>query len=517
MAYVARWAILIAFGLVLWWFGVESVGVGFGALLTEAVLLATLIPLWRRGAVGVKDLGLRTVPGARATGLAILGLFAYGWFSLLWARALHLTPQPTSNFTGVSHQSTAAIVLAGFAACVGAPVAEEIFFRGFLYRSLRNRFTILGACLVSSILFGLDHTQYPLVVRPEIVFFGVITCLLYERTGSLLPGIALHSFIDGSGFERALTGNASVVGWTYLLLAAILLARPPLKGLWRLLTGRPIFREYFPAEDASQTCEPPMQQDTPLASDPADAFGAPERQRRPVWFAGTLCALPLLLLLAFLFRPSVQLRVYIGAQYRSIGTQYRPCTAAGIDSAEGHEGICVEGPVASRTTVNVVDRARTLHMPEYDVRLLESQIMPTHVTNAFKHPGLYPHGDGQLVSYELSLTNTTERPEQFGIGTDHRPRPFYSPNPDIELELPETPESTNYFVATYPPIIQGRRAPTPSILQQPFIAPHETRNGWVSFVAPAWTLSVWNKPPEDLNFFKLDGDRRYRGAIRLWK
>jgi membrane protease YdiL (CAAX protease family) len=248
-AYVAKWVLLIALVLALWVLGVHELGVGLGALLTEAVMLATLIPLWRRGAVGRRDLGLRTVPGGRATWLAILGLIAYAWFSALWARALHLTPLPTSNFRGISHQSTAAIVLAGFAACVGAPVAEEIFFRGFLYRSLRNRFTILGACLISSMLFGLDHTQYPLVVRPELVFFGVITCLLYERTGSLLPGIALHSFVDGSGFEYALTGNSSVVGAAYLLLAVILLARPPLRGLGRLLGGRPVFRDYSTVED----------------------------------------------------------------------------------------------------------------------------------------------------------------------------------------------------------------------------------------------------------------------------
>jgi len=277
------WGILLAIGLVFWLLGIRHIGIGLGVLLTEAVFLATLIPLWRRGALGAKDLGLRVVPGARATALAILGLFAYGWVNVFWRRALHPAPV-SSNFANISHHSTIAIVLAGFVACVGAPVAEEIFFRGFLYRCLRNRLTILPACLIAAVLFALVHTQYPLAGKLIVGGFGVITCLLYERTGSLLPGIAIHSFVDGSGFERALTGNASVVVWVYFLLAVILLARPPLRGLWRRLNGRPVFREFPVLDDdeTEETAEPRKllpQRDTPLgatdATDAAVTSGAP--------------------------------------------------------------------------------------------------------------------------------------------------------------------------------------------------------------------------------------------------
>jgi membrane protease YdiL (CAAX protease family) len=236
------WIILLAIGLAFWLLGIH-VGVGPGALLTELVFLSTLLPLQRRGGLGAKDLGLRLVPGARATGLAFLSLFAYGWVNVFWRRALHPAPI-SSNFANISHHGTAAIVLAGFVACVGAPVAEEIFFRGFLYRCLRNRLTIIPACLIAALLFALVHTQYPLTGKLTVGCFGVITCLLYERTGSLLPGIAIHSLVDGGGFERALTGNVKVVTSIYLLLALILIARPPLRGAGRLLTGKPIFREY---------------------------------------------------------------------------------------------------------------------------------------------------------------------------------------------------------------------------------------------------------------------------------
>jgi membrane protease YdiL (CAAX protease family) len=509
------WGILIALGLVFWLLGIRHIGVGFGVLLTEAVFLATLIPLWRRGALGAKDLGLRLVPGARATALAILGLFAYGWVNVFWRRALHPAPV-SSNFANISHHRTIAIVLAGFVACVGAPVAEEIFFRGFLYRCLRNRLTILPACLIAAVLFALVHTQYPLAGKLIVGGFGVITCLLYERTGSLLPGIAIHSFVDGSGFEYALTGNTSVVASVYFLLAVILLARPPLRGLWRRLNGRPVFRELpvpedDETEDTAEPREPYPQQHTPLGpGDPADAFGASGRRRPVVWLAGVLCALLVLFLLVPLSRPAAR-------SQPNIGSRYPWCTTAGIDSAGGREGTCVEGSFSSLTTVNVVDRGRALKMPEYETRLVGAQIVPTRVRSAASNNDLYPNGAGQLVSYELSITNTGAAALQFGIGTEYVRPASYSPNPDVELALPESLNPADNFVTTYPPIIEGHHAPAPSILQQPPIAPHQTRTGWVSFVAPAWALSVLGRPGADVDFYKLNGDRRYRGSIRLWK
>jgi hypothetical protein len=371
------WTILLAIGIALWLANV-SVGVGLGASLTEAVFLSTLIPLWRRGRLHARDLGLRTVPGARAAALAILGLLVYGWVNVLWQRALR--PAPVSgNFVGVSHESTLAIVLAGFVACVGAPVAEEIFFRGFLYRSLRNRMTVLPACLIASMLFGLLHTQYSLSEREVIVAFGVITCLLYERTGSLLPGMAIHSFVDGSGFERSLTGSPTLVVGVYTLLAVVLLARPPVRALARVMMRRPVFGDYStsPVDEAEPLVPSAALSPVLRAGDLAAAIGPLGARVRTARFWGTLAAVLVLVLFVSLFRPAAksqsqqESQSQQQAQYRPqapSGSQLPTCVAAGIDSAVGNEGVCVEGPPPSPTTVKVVDRARTLQMPEYAVR-----------------------------------------------------------------------------------------------------------------------------------------------------
>jgi membrane protease YdiL (CAAX protease family) len=81
--------------------------------------------------------------------------------------------------------------------------------------------------LIAGSLFGLIHIfAYPLNTIPIKIVFGILMCLLYERTGSLLPGIAVHSFVDGTAADVAVTGNAyAALGFYGLLLVLVLALR----------------------------------------------------------------------------------------------------------------------------------------------------------------------------------------------------------------------------------------------------------------------------------------------------
>lgn len=74
--------------------------------------------------------------------------------------------------------------------CVVVPVGEEVFFRGFLYTTLR-RWGWVRAVVFSSALFAAVHLQ--VVHFLPILWLGVVLALLYERTGSLVASIAVHS------------------------------------------------------------------------------------------------------------------------------------------------------------------------------------------------------------------------------------------------------------------------------------------------------------------------------------
>jgi len=75
---------------------------------------------------------------------------------------------------------------------VAAPVAEEVCFRGMLYGGLRERLPRVGAALIAGLMFGALHAATGVSAVPPLVAFGFVLCLLYEKTGSIVPGILLH-------------------------------------------------------------------------------------------------------------------------------------------------------------------------------------------------------------------------------------------------------------------------------------------------------------------------------------
>lgn len=77
--------------------------------------------------------------------------------------------------------------------CVVAPIAEESFFRGFFFAGLRRRLSRVPAALISGLVFGGVHAPTgPTAVIP-LAILGAGLALLYERTGSIWPGIIAHA------------------------------------------------------------------------------------------------------------------------------------------------------------------------------------------------------------------------------------------------------------------------------------------------------------------------------------
>jgi membrane protease YdiL (CAAX protease family) len=75
---------------------------------------------------------------------------------------------------------------------VFAPVFEELAFRGLLFAMLRRRFQFLPAALMSASLFALAH-GYSLIGFVSVFWSGFLWAWIYERTGSLIPGMVAHA------------------------------------------------------------------------------------------------------------------------------------------------------------------------------------------------------------------------------------------------------------------------------------------------------------------------------------
>ena len=97
-------------------------------------------------------------------------------------------------------------------ACIGAPIAEELVFRGFLFNACRTSFrrgriakwlneNVLAAdylaVFVSSAFFAVMHLQFNPITLLMLFVLGCIHAELYRRTGSLYCSMMLH-FVNNS-------------------------------------------------------------------------------------------------------------------------------------------------------------------------------------------------------------------------------------------------------------------------------------------------------------------------------
>jgi hypothetical protein len=238
----------------------------------------------------------------------------------------------------------------------------------------------------------------------------------------------------------------------------------------------------------------------PGGSGAASAFGATRRPRRRVTVAVVLCLLLARLFLIGLTIPTVRGWLHIGSSLPS-------CAAAGISTPVGREGKCARiSGLFSSTVYNVVDRAHKLQMPEYQARLIGTRIAPTRVDGPFADAKEYPDHRGLLVSFEITISNTSGSP-----------LPFDSTGKDIELALPRSPGSEVDMAEEELLSSQGTPA-QPSLAQQGAIPTQGVVTGWATFVEPRSSLAILGTRPADLDFYRVEHPgERYVGQIRLWK
>jgi uncharacterized protein len=148
------------------------------------------------------DFGFRPVRVRVVVGGVLCAGVGYYVVASVYASLLRLHgSDKLPNELGVS-KSTAALVAATVFVCVIAPIAEEFFFRGFIFGALRRlRIVVAGrylgpwvAAILTGILFGLAHTgsANPQFLVP-LGLLGFTLCLLRWRTRSLYPCMVLHS------------------------------------------------------------------------------------------------------------------------------------------------------------------------------------------------------------------------------------------------------------------------------------------------------------------------------------
>lgn len=182
--------------------------VGIVAMQSVVMTIAVwLFGLQRRG-LNWPDIGwVRTTPQwiVAAVSLFVVLRFVAVALAALMAQLGFTSLQPQA----LAPEGFSWVGLIGMLVFAGVlvPIAEELFFRGVVYRWLRDKWGVAVGAVVSGLVFGVAHFE-PATVVPAIIM-GIALALVFERSKSLWPGILIH-----------ILNNASAIALLYILLAS---------------------------------------------------------------------------------------------------------------------------------------------------------------------------------------------------------------------------------------------------------------------------------------------------------
>jgi len=168
------------------------IGLLAGQVLSLGGVLAWLA---RRGRLSWRLLG-PVRPRLRDLGLGV-AVGASGWLvvTLLLLLATLVVGEfepPDQVLLERSTEGGIVTYLALAVAVLGAPVVEEVVFRGMLFQSLRYRIGLFPAMGISSIVWGLVHLLQPIYVV-ALALFGVWLAATFHRTGRLTVVVVAHA------------------------------------------------------------------------------------------------------------------------------------------------------------------------------------------------------------------------------------------------------------------------------------------------------------------------------------
>lgn len=166
------------------------------ALLWVGFLGAPVLAARLKGRGVVADFGLRIRPFDVPLGIAIgvacqfvlVPLVSLPWVALLGKSNGDLSA-PAQKLADKATDPLGVVLLV-LIVVLGAPIVEELFFRGLLQRSVGRRFGPGLAVAITALVFGLSHWE--VLQFPALAAFGAVLGLLALRTGRLGPGIVAH-------------------------------------------------------------------------------------------------------------------------------------------------------------------------------------------------------------------------------------------------------------------------------------------------------------------------------------
>jgi membrane protease YdiL (CAAX protease family) len=181
-------------------------------LILAALIFARMSGFPRPAQFGLNrpQVWLKACAGIVVGSYLVFVLVSYAWLQLIGQS----DAKDTITESLGAKDSTVALVFVTFVVTVCAPLAEEFLFRGYFFGALRRNGFWFAAGF-TGLAFGIVHVfGSPFAFIVPLIALGAGLCFIREKTGSLLPGIALHclnnSAAMGSSEHWSFVGGVAV-------------------------------------------------------------------------------------------------------------------------------------------------------------------------------------------------------------------------------------------------------------------------------------------------------------------
>ncbi|MFH1310602.1 MAG: CPBP family intramembrane glutamic endopeptidase [Candidatus Omnitrophota bacterium] len=152
----------------------------------------------KKGKQNIEAVGLTSQSFTKSVFYAVIGYISLGPLLVLIMTGtffvidfFHYKPQVQSIVQiFVKENNLPVLFFSTLFAGVFGPIVEEIFFRGFMYSAIKKSIGVLGAMIITSVVFSLLHAH--VIGFLPIMTLGLLLAYLYEKTGSLTASITVH-------------------------------------------------------------------------------------------------------------------------------------------------------------------------------------------------------------------------------------------------------------------------------------------------------------------------------------
>lgn len=164
-------------------------------ILSLGIAICLIAFFIRCGRMSVAEFGLRF-----CTSVYVVVALAVGLPLALAATYFSIHAHEAGPLAGLSVSPAISIIYFG----IGAPIQEEVIFRGLLQSVLARSFTLYevsvhSSPLIVAVLFGASHLVVGPVTAVAALLLGIVGGELRLRSASLLPAVIVHALFNLCG------------------------------------------------------------------------------------------------------------------------------------------------------------------------------------------------------------------------------------------------------------------------------------------------------------------------------